>query len=297
MSLSTAVRAYSLRLTEYLVEYGHDHGPGGNVIGATNTTPIELTIDGATQLPVGAEVHCIVADVGGCAAANGTRVAIVTGVGLASTTFTLWERDDGAAGGISAVSGNGAYTSGGTMASGLTDGRVLLGPEHVAEGSAPPRLVVVPRSSTVEQLSPAIGYGPTADFASTLRAPPRFADRLEVECHLWAAHYGEDGIASDPIADYDALEVLRGCWLYAVADLSNGMAIPSGSGAWGESEDGAAKIDIVGRRLALPLTITIPSRPVPADMLVLPAGWTMQARVVLAPSDPDGNQAVPVEAP
>lgn len=297
MSLSRAVRAYSLRLTEYMAEYGLAHGPGGSVTDATNTTPIELTVGTSIQLPVGAEIHCVISGVTGNLAANGTRVAIVTDVGASDTTFTLWERDDSVAGGIAAVAGTGAFDGGGTMVSGLTDGRVLLGPEHVAEGSAPPRIVVVPQSSVVSQLSPAIGYGPTADFTATLKAPPRFADQLTVDCHLWAANYGEAVLQSEPDLDYDALEALRGAWLYAVADLSNGMAIPSGSGTWGESEDGAAKIDIVGRRLLLPLTITIPSRPVPADMLTLPAGWTMRARIALAPSDPDGPQAVEVEAP
>jgi hypothetical protein len=72
------------------------HGTAQTIIGATNASPIQITI---ANHGLGTGETVVVASVGGNAAANGTWVITVTG----ANTFTL-----------NGSTGNGAYTSGGT---------------------------------------------------------------------------------------------------------------------------------------------------------------------------------------
>lgn len=295
MSIRQVVTALSLRATEYLVDAGYAHGPSGTITGATNATPIVVTVGTRLGFPVGQQIHAIVSGVGGNANANGTRVAVVVSQSASTTSLALYERADSEPSGLAPVAGSGAYTSGGTLVSAFPDGRVLLGPEHVADQTAPPRIVVVPRLSALRQANPVTSR--PIDLPKIMAAPPRYVDAITFDVHLWAARYVSGALASDPDWDWDALEALRGAWVYSLYDLCLASVRYPG-GTWSEAEDGSAKLDISGRRLLLQCTIDIPARPTPASVLVLPAGWgEIDASVVFAPSDPDGPQAIEVVIP
>lgn len=108
---------------------------------------------------------------------------------------------------VSAISDDvvAALAAGGYPA--LTDGKVLLGAEHVAEASAPPRVVFVPATSrwAAKQV-----YGP-----AKVQGYPSANERLKVqeralltETFTYRVHVWGQASPPDPAADYDATQVL-----------------------------------------------------------------------------------------
>jgi hypothetical protein len=257
---------------------------------------MELTIDHRVGFPVGAQLHCVVSGVLGTTSANGIRVAEIKSTTSSTTTLNLYSRDDNTASGLAPVTLNAAWTGGGTLQSAFADGRILLGPEHVRMHSAPPRIIVVPRSS-----SPIYGRNPrdhtAGAVARMMRYPPVLVDSIGFDVHIWAAQYLDGLLSPNPDYDYDYLEMLYGAFAYAVTD----MALTSARfepGIWSESDPDATQDVLLGRRLQASLVLDIPLRPATVVAGVLPAGTVdYHAGIAYSPSSPTGPQSVPMEIP
>lgn len=181
------------------------------VTGASNTSPIVITttarLGGNSELRTGRVFHVVVAGVLGNTAANKLDaqtlrneawIAIVTSAeGAATTTLALYDLDV-STGELVASTGNGAYTSGGTISKAYLDGQILIGQEYIGETSGAPRVVMVPKRCTYEPRSEASSWtvAAIADGEPDREelAPAIRTEWIWYETHVWGK--GADTTAS-----------------------------------------------------------------------------------------------------
>lgn len=173
-----------------------------SILDASNTTPIVLTLSSPHGFVW--PIHIVVTGVQGNTNANGTWIATPTG------DSTLALSTMGPDGRVTQSSGNAPFVASGhaLMWMALTDGRILIGRQHVFEASAAPRIVFVPVSS---KWGPKSVYNRSsvqgAPSAEQLRQNQIRSLRTETtyfETHVW-------GIATPPDpegGDFDATQVL-----------------------------------------------------------------------------------------
>lgn len=138
---------------------------------------------------------------------NGAWQIIVT----SPTTFTVWDGVNlsGASPvGVTASTSNGTYTTGGAVYTGpLVDGHILLGKQHLGEGSSPPRIVFVFKRSEwgdKGMYSPATAAVQPSDRAYQSLARSLVSEVYVIEVHVWGA-----AVPADPEGgDKDATQLI-----------------------------------------------------------------------------------------
>lgn len=199
------------------------------VLDASNTSPIVITVpansltvsDDAIGVKVGRIYHVVVAGVLGNTAANKLdpkplRNEAWVAVALSATTLALYDIDE-STGELVASTGNGAYTSGGTVSKAFLDGVIRVGREFVSENTAPPQVVFVP--AFVEDLPGNMqGAFSAAAFASGEPDRQRLqgtfrGERLWYEVHVWAggATFGPAMLIKEQI-ERSCQGRAAGCW-------------------------------------------------------------------------------------
>lgn len=256
-----------------------------NALGASNTSPIVLTVAdgdlGALDPREGREIHIVVAGVTGNTAANkldatNVRNEAWVGVITSPTTIALYDLDN-STGALVASAGNGAYAGGGTISKAFTDGRILLGHEHVEETSFPPRMIMVPKRCT---------FGPKATTTSYTAAA--FTDgepnrqRTEgsfrtvvwwYEVHIWGIAWNATERARLR-RSFGSCELLMAQLIRSAQDRCAGC-YELGAGAWPDQHEGGPQRVKSGHEIIFQIGL---SAPIPREPLLLsPADTTVDA--------------------
>lgn len=273
--ITNLVALISLHVTAALVTAGRGL-PAQSVTGASNTTPIALSVPlhGFVE-----PAHVVVAGVLGNTAANGTWVATPTDPNtLALSTYDEFGQPSNS-------SGSGAYSGGGTVTPALVNGRILLGRQRVAGQDLAPRIVMVPVSSA---FGPRSVSGPSnpAGFPDdmTRKQWTNFTigtdiKRFEVQC--W-------GIANraqaDIEADFDATEALYDQVIASLDALTRGRYKLSG-GVWiDQSEDKTHWLN-AGHAFKFYVDLATPLPQQIAAVPTAPSGTVSAPVVLLQPAD------------
>ena len=280
MSYTSIAAILSLDVTRALVAAGLGLGFDGArytsvgspaplaIVGATATTPIVVTTAQphafatlASTSCIGG-VSCIITGVGGNLAANNVSTNAldrtvgqpqgIHAVPIDDTHFALYGQDQ-TTGALVPLAGSGVYTSGGTVALGLTDGGVLLGSEYLAAYTAPPRIVLVPRSFTFGPRSNAVpGAYRTADIKQQRQQRSIRTERCTFEARVWgqaaAPHVG---------LDFDATHAIM-AWLVDSAHLLAAGTVDDGAGTWLDQAATATQRLKAGHELSFALTLSVP---------------------------------------
>ena len=131
----------------------------------------------------------------------------------------------------------------------LTEGHILLGPEYVAESSAPPRIVFVPKGSTWGPKT--MAARPTVAAAElTLEIAAR--SLLTEEAGFDVAVWGQAAIP-DPANDYDATQVLYQQVIRSIHTIAHGCYKLS-PGRW----DAGSKLVVDGRLFVFGVSFSTP---------------------------------------
>ncbi len=258
------------------------------IVGATNATPVVVT----TAYPHGASLRgiggmsCVVSGVLGNTAANNIAtdpkdrtvglnqgvLAVPTG----PTTLALYGQD--ATGRLVPIAGSGTYTGGGILVPALTDGSILIGLENVREHSAPPRLVLVPRSiaSAPRRGSmPNFSVPRNTERQSQIRERSIGTDIHSIDVHAW-------GQASPPDAakDFDATLLLRNAVRDALHLLACGTSDTS-VGTWDDAKERETQHVKAGHLLTFGIALQVPvlDNPQAGGLAFVPSGASMQSTV------------------
>jgi len=169
---------------------------------ASNTSPIVLTCASPHGFSTTWPIHIVISGALGNTNANGTWIAVPTD----DTHLALYTMaPDGTQ---SPVAGSGAYAGGATVSMALTDGRILMGRQHVKERSSAPRIVFIPVRSkwgpkSVYNRSQVQGY-PSAEVRLQNQIRSLRTETTDFEVHVWGV-----AIPPDPEGgDFDATQVL-----------------------------------------------------------------------------------------
>ncbi len=272
--IAALVTLLSLDVSAALVAAGYVAQPAVNVAGATNATPIVV----ATAAPHGITLpteHVVIAGVAGNTAANGTWIATP----VDTTHFSLSTM--GPDGTVTPVAGSGAYTSGGTVSQAFVDGRILLGRQHIAENSSPPRVVFVPLSSTFGPRSVSsrsnVAGNMSAEQLYASQARSLATEKVTFEVHVWGL-----ATSGDDDANFDATQVLYQQVIRTANLIATGR-VGLGSGRWVEAESGASQVVRLGRGYVFELEL---ETPVLDKLLARVQGGTVAGSTVyLQPAD------------
>lgn len=132
----------------------------------------------------------------------------------------------------------------------LTDGRILLGRQYVAEGSAPPRIVFVPMSAA---FSAKDTYSSTGLPSAAQTANPSLAtDTISFEVHCWGAAPDQD-----PDDDFDYTEVLYQQVIRSVSHIARG-ACKFTNGSYTNSKANAGQMVRDGDEFVFGVTLDRP---------------------------------------
>ena len=216
MSLVAIVRLLSLHMTTALVKASYTapfalgSTPSLSVTGVTNASPMVVTVAVDHLTRPGLPLHVVISGVLGCTAANNLAADGVTpqawhAVAITSSTFALYTIDR-ASGVVTASTGNGAYTSGGTVSKAFTDGMVLLGSREIAPHSYPPRVVMIPRSFSFGPRDPASAANTAAlvEQQRQRRQRPLATDKTLFEVHCWGVTTLPAGLSDEQITAWEA---------------------------------------------------------------------------------------------
>lgn len=211
---------------------------------------------------------CIVSGVTGNTAANNVAtdpndrtvglnqgvLAVPTG----PTTLALYGQDQDPAsatvGQPIPLIGNGAWTGGGTVTPALTDGQILLGLENVREQSAPPRIVMVPRTVS--------GWGVTsAGIPNGNRTAERLAERsqrrtrtksLGFDVHIWAQRQPPDAAYDFDICNTAQDRIVDSAYLLF------GQQEDPGPGVWDDQKARDTQFIKAGHLLTFSWNLVVP---------------------------------------
>ena len=259
-NISALVGLFSQDITTALVLAGLATGTPISVLAASNTTPIELTL--ASPFPFALpSAHVVVKGVLGNTAANHLFKDGVTNdswvaVDVDATHIQLFNIDASSGALVPSV-GNGTYAGGGTVSWAFADGRALLGQQHVAEGSAPPRVVFVPTDSdwTVRDAATSRPTTGVPRSAEQLRQAQQRSIRTEVvtfRVHVWG-----QATPPDPDADFDVTQVLYQQVVRSAQSLADGQ-FDLTPGTWTDQAPGTTQLVKLGHEFVFGLTLQTP---------------------------------------
>jgi hypothetical protein len=279
VSLVAIVRLLSLHMTTALVRAGYTapfalgSTPTLTVTGVTNASPMVVTVDGDIAIRPGLPLHVVISGVLGCTAANNLGADTVTpqawhAVAISSSTFALYTIDV-ASGTVTASTGNGAYTTGGTVSKAFTDGAVLLGSRQIAPHSFPPRVVMIPRSFSFGPRDPASASNAAALVEQQRQRRQRSlaTDKTLLEVHCWGvttlpSGYSDEQITAwegsrDPDYDFDACRELVHQVVRSAHFCCTGV-YSAESGQWADQVDSETQVLRVGHVAVFGLVIDTP---------------------------------------
>lgn len=235
-----------------------------NVLGASNTTPIVVTVppnsltvsDATVGVRAGRVMQVVIAGVTGNTAANKLsekplRNEAWHAVVLSETTFALYDLHNTTGALVPSV-GNGAYTGGGTVSKALRDGRILHGREFVAEESSPPKIVMVPAFVATEAPGATGGAATASAFADGEHNRLRESRPIRTSAFTWEVHvWGKEGAPFGPtFALAEALE--------RAAQTRAANVWEAGRGDWIDQHPDAPQRTKIGHWYRFTLTLPIP---------------------------------------
>lgn len=157
---------------------------------------------------------------------------------------------------VSAISDNvvAALSTAGYPA--LTDGKVLLGAQHVYEQSSPPRVVFIPRGSkfqpkAVYNRSNVSGF-PSDEWQLQLLERSIGTDAITFEVHVWGA-----ATTPDPDNDFDSTQILAHQVIRSIHDLIPGSYTLS-DGIWADQRPSQGQLVKFGHEYVFGLTVGTP---------------------------------------
>lgn len=259
------------------------------VLGASNTSPIVITVpansltvsDDRVGVRTSRAYHIVIAGVEGNTAANNLdattqRNEAWHAVVLTPTTLALYRIDE-STGGLVASTGNGAYTSGGTIKRAFTDGMILLGREWIGTDSAPPRVIFVPQRGVFSAPNAASAWTMAAIAAGETDREdlgrPLLTEMITYEVHVW----GQEGTTT--AASFTATQRLYHQILRSAHLRAAGVTDPTG-GMWVDQEENAVQRVKIGHEFVFTIGIAAPVVDDPYeyadDGLVLDATITLE---------------------
>lgn len=251
------------------------------ITGATNATPVVITTahpHGASTRGVGG-LSCVISGVLGNTAANNIDTdplsrtcglpAGVLAVPLSATTLALYGQDMTASsptyGALIPIAGSGAYTGGGTLTPALTDGSILVGRENTREHSAPPRIVVVPRTIRSQGRIASLASGTrNADRQRMIRQRSIGTDAEAFDVHAWGQAF-----PPDPAVDFEIARALRHAVRTSLHLLGCG-SLETGDGVWDDQKERETQHIKAGHLLTFAITLRVPvlDNPIGGDPLL-----------------------------
>lgn len=181
---------------------------GTSIASASNATPIVVQTTTPHNIPVNTLAFIDISGVAGNTAANGDFAAQVAEDGSLALYELSFDSNAGIV--LTPVAGSGAYTGGGVLQAALPDGTVLLGREWVVQGSAPPRIVMVPtgfkaRTGAQEKSGTSIS---DSNYKRRLQQRTLGTKVVDFEVHVWG-----QAIPPDRGYDFEATDALvEGFW-------------------------------------------------------------------------------------
>ena len=165
----------------------------------------------------------------------------------------------------------------------LTDGKILIGKQHVFEASSPPRVVFVPMSS---KFSPRSVAGRGAQMSaierqSELAQRAIGTDTVHFEVHVW----GQAAVA-DPDNDWDATQTLYQ-QIYASTYLTCVGCCVFTNGTWTDSTSAGTSLMNAGREFVFGIEIATPVLDTilpDANLPIAPAGTVPVTSTILVTS-------------
>lgn len=233
-----------------------------SVSAASNASPIVVTTASPHRFPIGRPVHAIISGVGGNTAANGAWILTPTG----ASTFTLGTYD--AQGNAETSTGDGDYTTGGTISVAFPDGCILLGRRNVAMqmAVATPRIVFVPLGSPAWSLEPYGGVIPPITSKprrlseeTAEQATMKKQRQLATEQHRFEVHVTGCATPPDPNGgDFDITQALYHT-LYAVLfDIVSAPRALVLGGEWESQRPDIQQLDVRGQKWVATIEIMQP---------------------------------------
>jgi len=127
----------------------------------------------------------------------------------------------------------------------LTDGKILIGQQHIQEYSSPPKIVMVPKGSTFYERdfysrSQVEGY-PSAEILLQWAQRAIHQDWVRFDVHCW-------GVADPPDpegGDFDATQVLYQAVIQSLHRLALG-SYKLGPGTWVDQNENVAQLQKLG---------------------------------------------------
>jgi hypothetical protein len=164
----------------------------------------------------------------------------------------------------------------------LVEGKILLGPQHVAEHTSPPRIIFIPKGSKFGPKSVTAALpGPSATPEKRREVQQRSigTEILLIEVRCW----GQSTPADDD-EDWNVARGLAHLVMQAAEVLTAGIWNAT-SGSWTDSEPGAALLNRAGREFRFMLEI---GTPILGDLLpYVPAGT--KAELTVEQKTPSGT--------
>jgi hypothetical protein len=239
ISIGALIALISLDVTAAMVAHGQI-SQSWTVAGATNATPIVVSTTVPHKVPRGVKMHAVLSGIVGNDAANGPWELTVTG----DSSFSLGTYSP--SGAPVASIGNGSYAGGGTIATVLDEGRILLGRKYLSVTGAPPRVVFVPSTAPLfdfiplggqtlplSSLPPTIAQM-TPEQISMTESPPILTDHSRWEVTVWNA-----ASPADPdFADFDMTRALRDQVISSCLKLISDPMCKVLGGVWESQREG-----------------------------------------------------------
>jgi len=239
ISLGALIALISLDVTASMVAAGQATQTW-TIVAATNATPIVVATSVPHGVAPGVKMHAVIAGVTGNDAANGPwELSFVDESHFSLGTYS----PNGTP--VSSV-GDGAYTGGGTIATVLDEGRILLGRKYLSVTGAPPRVVFVPTTAPTFDLVPLGGQTlPLSSLPPTLaqmtpeqismtQSPPILTDHSRWEVTVWHA----SNPADPDFADFDLTRALRDQVISSCMKLMSQPMCKVLGGTWESQREG-----------------------------------------------------------
>jgi hypothetical protein len=296
ISFAALIALISFDVTRALVDAGQVM-QSWTIASASNTTPINVTTSTPHKVAPGVKMHAVISGVSGNTAANGVwELAFVD-----ESTFSLGTYSP--VGNPVASVGNGTYASGGTIATALDQGRILLGRKFLSTQGTPPQVVFVPSTAPTFDLVP---LGGVTDPLSTLpptitqmtpeqiamtEQPPLLTDHSRFEVTVWGA-----ATPADPdFADYDFTRALRDQVIASCINLISSPMCKILGGVWASQQEGEkqAAWDSLGQKYKMLVEIMVPVVDNPFSFV--PSG--IHATLTVQPANPGPTDPIVIVTP
>jgi len=154
----------------------------------------------------------------------------------------------------------------------LVEGKILLGRQHQAEATAPPRIMFIPMGSTfgAKDLYNVSNVANAQGNLSQLQQRSIQTEYVTFEVRCWAVYPG--GASPDLDFDYTQTlyqQVIASAWLVCGPFTKGGISAESGK--WVDAEYGSSQFVTDGREFVFGLTLPTPVPDVQAPLPLAPS--------------------------